>query len=194
MEAARELLCEEGLARLTTREVARRAGVSDASVFYHFQDKAGLLVSCLKEGLAPLKAVPVSLVPGETLGEALARMSADHEAFHDQAMPIFATVQSDVGLRREFAHRLLAGDHGLHRGVSRIEEQLGLLVQAGLIRADADLEAAAFLLIGSCFLRSWQRQLAGGRPDPKLPEPDRTVAALVELLRPWPPHENEKER
>lgn len=182
--AARALLREEGLAHLTTREVARRAGVSEASVFYHFQDKAGLLFHCLHEALAPLKTGPAGVVPGESLAEALTRLSRAMESFHDDAMPVLATVQSDADLRREFSDRLLAGDHGLHQGVTFIKAQLEALAGIGLVRPDADLESAAFMLIGSCFLRSWQRHLAGGRPEPRLPDINRTVTVLVALLSP----------
>jgi AcrR family transcriptional regulator len=42
LDAALALVREEGIARLTSRAVAARAGVSDASVYYHFKDRRGL--------------------------------------------------------------------------------------------------------------------------------------------------------
>src|ERR1700760_3553609 len=57
LAAALELLRERGIARVTSREVAALAGVSEASVFYHYKDRAGLLRAVFEQGLAPLQAL-----------------------------------------------------------------------------------------------------------------------------------------
>ncbi|GAA2403700.1 hypothetical protein GCM10010191_09120 [Actinomadura vinacea] len=44
LEAARELFAEQGYAQVSTREIARRAGVTQAQVFRHFGSKAVLFV------------------------------------------------------------------------------------------------------------------------------------------------------
>ena len=54
LEAALTLLRERGIARVTSREVAALAGVSEASVFYHYKDRAGLLQAVFEQGLQPL--------------------------------------------------------------------------------------------------------------------------------------------
>ena len=56
--AAREVLREEGTGKLSLRAAARRAGVSHASAYYHFEDKTSLVA-----------AVAVSAF--EELGEAM---------------------------------------------------------------------------------------------------------------------------
>src|SRR4051812_50101602 len=69
LEATLALLRERGVARLTTRDVAERAGVSEASVYYHYTDKAGLLRAVFEAGLrrAPTPA------PGRAAGVAPVR-------------------------------------------------------------------------------------------------------------------------
>lgn len=47
LDAADQVLAEEGLAGVTARTVAARAGVNKALVFYHFKSKAGLLEAVL---------------------------------------------------------------------------------------------------------------------------------------------------
>ena len=42
LKATEEVLGEAGLA-LSTKEIARRAGVAESSIFYHFGDRLGLL-------------------------------------------------------------------------------------------------------------------------------------------------------
>ncbi len=54
LRATHDLLRERGMAKLTTREVAERAGVSEGSVFYHFEDRFGLLKAVFERALGPL--------------------------------------------------------------------------------------------------------------------------------------------
>src|SRR5215510_10331530 len=50
LEAALELVREEGVGAISLREVARRAGVSHAAPAHHFGDKAGLLTALATQG------------------------------------------------------------------------------------------------------------------------------------------------
>jgi AcrR family transcriptional regulator len=50
LEAALELIAEHGVATLSLREIARRAGVSHAAPAHHFGDKSGLLTALATEG------------------------------------------------------------------------------------------------------------------------------------------------
>jgi hypothetical protein len=52
----------------------------------------------------------------------------------------------------------------------------------GTIDPEADVEAIALAVIGSCLRRSWQRYLFGPR-GPKLPDLARSVQAVADLLR-----------
>jgi AcrR family transcriptional regulator len=183
LAAAWDLISEAGLATLTTREVARRAGVSEASVFYHFGDKAGLLEQVVLTGLAPLKE-PGPGPGGESLAGTLGRLATALEAFFDHAMPVLAAVQSDASLRRSFVRRLVDGDLGPHRGVQMLSQQLTLLSADGLADSGVDPGAASLLLIGACFLRCWERQMTGAQRAPTLPALPDVVHTLAQLLAP----------
>lgn len=50
VDAAIELICEDGLAALSLRAVARRAGVSHAAPAHHVGDRAGLLAAVAVRG------------------------------------------------------------------------------------------------------------------------------------------------
>ena len=50
LEVALQLVAEKGVAGLTLREAARRAGVSRAAPYRHFTDKNALLVAVAEEG------------------------------------------------------------------------------------------------------------------------------------------------
>jgi AcrR family transcriptional regulator len=187
LSAALELIGDEGLAQLTTREVARRAGVSEASVFYHFTDKVGLLHEVMLAGLEPLEVLDPDVLSGHAdrpLSETLLEIATAIDHFLDRAMPVLAAVQSDAGLRTAFADRLVKGDNGPHRGVQLLAQYLTGMAESGLVDSDVDAEAAGLLLVGACFLRAWQRHLAGPSRKETLPGLPQTVQALAQLLSP----------
>ena len=91
LEAALGLLTEAGVAGLTAREVARRAGASVPAVYEVFGDKVGLIREIFFEGFrmlgAALSATPVS---GEPLTD-LRRLAEAHRRFV-VAHPVLAQV------------------------------------------------------------------------------------------------------
>jgi AcrR family transcriptional regulator len=187
LAAALEVIGEQGLARLTTREVARRAGVSEASVFYHYRDKVGLIQAVTLAGLQPLKALDLDLTAGpadRSLADTLLQIGTALESFFDRALPVLEMVQADAAIRAEFAGRLNERDLGPHRGVGFVSEYLTGMVDLGHVRPGADTDAAALLLVGACFLRSWLRHLTGPQRDQTLPGLDDTARALAHLLAP----------
>ncbi len=188
LAAALGVISEEGLSKLTTREVARRAGVSEASVFYHFRDKVGLVQEVILAGLAPLQGLDADLLTGRTgepLEETLRAIGTALESFLDRTMPVVEALQADAALRAEFAVRLAERDLGPHRGVRLIAAHLEEMRQRGAVRPDADTQAAALMLAGGCFLRSWQRYLTGR--EGLLPSLEEATRGMARLLSPSPP-------
>ncbi len=108
----------------------------------------------------------------------------DLSSFFDRALPVLEAVQADADMRTDFAHRLHDQDLGPHRGVRFLREHLDSMAGAGRVRADADTEAAALLLVGACFLRSWLRHLTGPQGGTSVPGLDTTVTLLARLLAP----------
>jgi AcrR family transcriptional regulator len=65
LDSATLIFGKQGFARTKTDEIAEHAGYGQATVFFHFKTKAGLLEACLSEALARAKA---NLVPTENSG------------------------------------------------------------------------------------------------------------------------------
>jgi AcrR family transcriptional regulator len=178
LEATLALLRERGVARLTTRDVAERAGVSEASVYYHYSDKAGLLRAVFEAGLQRLQRAALR---GD---DVLAEFGHELEAFLEQALPVMTAAQSDAELRDGLAEFMVANDLGPHRGVQTLGAYLAAGQADGSVRDDVDPEAAALLFVASCLLRVTQRQFLGPAGGPPLPSVERTAETFARLLSP----------
>jgi AcrR family transcriptional regulator len=179
LEATLALLRERGIARLTTREVAQRAGVSDASVYYHFTDRPGLLQAVFEQGLEPLAYLAALPTEGD-LQQALLGAAHALDGFFDQVFPVIFASQSDPDLREALAAYMTDENLGPHRGVQALGEFLRGEQASNRVRADIDPEAAAMFLIGSIATRALHRAMRGD--EDRLPSPERVAAALAQML------------
>lgn len=191
LAATLDLAAEQGLAHLTAKAVARRAGASEASVFYHFGDKVGLLQEAMVTGLEPLMELDPAVLAGAAEGsvsESLTKIAASLERFFDRVLPVLGAVQGDSELRTAFAERMTERNLGPHRGITLLGHSLAGMQRRGLVDPAVDVEAVAAAVIGSCLLRSWQRYLFGPHHNQKLPNLARTMSAMGELLQPTDSH------
>ncbi len=180
--AALDLLVERGASRLTTREVATRAGVSEGSVFYHFADRTGLLTAVIEDSLTALMDVAPS--SQAEVAETLDALASGIECFLDKALIVLIAAQSDAELREGMANFLLSNNFGPHRGVQGIGRYLRAQQRAGLLRADVEPEAVAMMLLGGIFLRVSMCQMVSRDYGEHLPDRSQLLASLVTMLRP----------
>ena len=182
VEAALAVLREEGIANLTSREVAARAGVSDASVYYHFGDRAGLLQAVFEQGMKPLKFMAglegAELAPAAVIRAATASL----EQFFDDVLPVFHAAQADPDLRAALAAFVEKKDLGPHKGVQLLGGYLRAQQQAGRVRADADADAIAQIIIDCAFARTARRQMLLHDDAQQLPSSEAVMAEISRLL------------
>jgi AcrR family transcriptional regulator len=184
LQATLALARERGIARVTTREVAHMAGVSEASIFYHFRDRAGLLTAAFQSGVAPLEALGRSGLAGEDRRQVLASLGSALERFLEEVLPVIVAAQADAQLHQALAAHMAERNLGPHRGVEALAEYLAGEQRAGRVRGDVDPAAVALAFTGSCTARVLHRQLSTGRGS--LPGLDATIDALDTLLSPLP--------
>src|SRR3954453_2764313 len=99
LKATLDLLRERGIARLPTREVAERAGVSEGSIFYHFVDRPGLLKAVFENSLDPLKSLSVAAYGGDDIRAAPPGFSRAIPQFLDSGLDVLIAAQADTDLR-----------------------------------------------------------------------------------------------
>lgn len=94
LEAAAHLFVEQGFSATSTRAIAERVGIRQASLYYHFAGKDDVLEALLDASVRP------SLEVAQALLEALARGEADPGA------TLHALVRADVATLLETPHNI----------------------------------------------------------------------------------------
>lgn len=175
LDAAAHVMRSRGLARATTKEIAREAGFSEAALYRHFEDKTALFVAVLTErvpshlgevlhGLAgSVGRAPVVDVLTTVAGEAI--------AFYRETFPLAASVFSELRLLEAHRDSLRRLGTGPHVAVHAVADYLAREREQGRVRADADPRTSALLLLGACqmsaFLAAFDDD--GSPPDPAVP-------------------------
>lgn len=180
LDSAADVLRRSGLAQARTKEIARVAGYSEATLYKHFEDKTDLLLAVMRHRFPPfvdvLAELPTRVGRGE-VRETLVEVMAKAVAFFRHGSPLLGSLFADPELlrrHREELSRRGAGPLNVNRAFAdylRAERDLGR------VRADTDPEAVASLLVGACFQRGFFEAFFDGLED--FPPIDRFTADLV---------------
>jgi AcrR family transcriptional regulator len=163
MAAAEEVGRRVGLARVTTKEVAAAAECSEASIYYHFENRNDLLAELVARRFAELndRMAGFQLTPGDPPAERLTELvTVVMEAFVELiglSAPLFA--DPDVlGQFREVLIKRSISPHGIQATVaSRLADQQ----RQGHLRDDVDTDVLALLLVGACHELALEAHLMG---------------------------------
>jgi AcrR family transcriptional regulator len=172
VEAARQVMHDIGLSRATTKEIARAAGCSEATLYKYFASKEELFIAVVRSELPTFGALLGRLLtdPGRrTTEQALTDLAREATLFYEAAMPLGAALFAEPGLlqrQRDLLRQLGVGPHLPLLAVARF---LAAEIERGRLPADADPEAGAALLLGACFQRAFLRRVMGdGDPLPSI--------------------------
>lgn len=183
LDAAHELMLTIGLARATTKEIAKAAGCSEAALYKYFANKEELFVTVLKERLPKLNPLLDRLVehPGErTVEENLTEIAREAALFYAESFPIAASLYAEPKLKQRHDATMREMGRGPHVPIRRLDAYLRAEQAAGRIGPDADTYAAASLLLGACAQRAFAYDMT---EDGKPPQPvDEFAASLVRTL------------
>jgi AcrR family transcriptional regulator len=158
LDAAHELMLTVGLARATTKEIARAAECSEAALYKHFASKEELFIRVLAERLPRLGPLLHALVaePGHgSLEENLIEITRRAALFYEQSFPIAASLYAETSLKRRHDDAMRTMGTGPHLPIEGLDAYLRAERDAGRLRPDADTFAAASLLLGACALRAF---------------------------------------
>lgn len=141
LQAARELFAERDIGAVSSREIARSAGVNQALINYYFGGKQGLYQAMLQDSIGPVLARLESMSRQEgnlsSLPELMRLFTRTLAANPWVPRLILREVLSEEGRFREPFIRLFAG-----RGSGFLSRLLEEAQQRGEVRADLDIRLA----------------------------------------------------
>ncbi|MGW6729656.1 TetR/AcrR family transcriptional regulator [Nocardia sp. NPDC055029] len=172
MEATRDLLTSVGYEQMSIEAIAARAGVGKPTVYRWWRSKAAIVAEAALSGyLASLAGPPpdtgdITSDLRNWVAEMVHRLDspADTALFRGWAA---AAADSDTDARRLYDQ--LSGPNR-----EQLVRRLDGAVAAGQVRADADLEAAADILIGTMLYQVLARQPAT--------EPQSNVEGFLDIF------------
>ncbi len=94
LDAAAAVMLERGIARATTKEIARTAGCSEPLLYRYFPDKQALFMDVLTERTAPLTGWD-QLADQHTVAANLTSIVEALLAFYRQSFPMAASLFGD---------------------------------------------------------------------------------------------------
>jgi AcrR family transcriptional regulator len=153
LEAAERVMRTRGLARATTKEIARAAGCSEGNLYNHFENKESLFLAVMTErlpGFIPLIQTLHQWVGTGSVRANLTEIARTALAFYIQFLPMSSAILATPELRQGLRHRG-GGPHRANQGIAAYLHREQLL---GRIHPDASPEAAAALLLGACQQRA----------------------------------------
>jgi AcrR family transcriptional regulator len=185
LDAALSVIRERGLAKATTKAIAQAAGFSEAALYKHFADKEEIFLGVLQErspGFPPLQAA-LSAAPGSASVEAnLTAIAAAAVEFYHYNFPLLASIFAEPAIFDAHRRRLSELGIGPHKPNHAVAGYLRGEQKLGRVRADADADAAADLLMGACFQHAFLSHYQGRDADAGVAP--RYAAMLLPTLLP----------
>ena len=197
VEAAERVLRAKGLARATTREIAREAGLAEGTLYLHFADKLDL-VRAVHEKLLPAFIEVVRHLPERagtrTVEANLTELAHSALRLYRDMLPLGSSLFADPELLERYRARLAERGGGPHRAWEPVVAYLRAEQALGRVAAGADPAAAALLLLGALQQLVFVELMTGPETLPFRDRPDPTsqlVKTLLAGLSPGPGHDRQ---
>lgn len=179
VRATTELVAELGYPQVTTRAIAARVGVSEATIYRHFPDKRALFTAALLQGHQPIvewmSDLPSKAGEG-TVTDNLTACLIQLAGLRDAVLPLERAMMDDPELARSRPSGSgVMTIESVGGPPHQLQEYLAAEQRLGRVRQDVDTSEAAVVLLVILF------GLAAGPPimDRAL---DATVAGAVRLI------------
>lgn len=181
LDAAGRLIRNRGLARVTTKEIAREAGCAEGTLYKHFDRKDDLVLAVILEHIPKLEeTLSKERVGKGDLARNLERIALAAIKFFEEISSATMCLAADPELlarHREAVRDRKGGPKILFQHVAAYVEGEQ---RCGRIAAGLDPLSVAGLLLGPCSQWAYVRQING---EPPLPLSDEKFAAgLVRTL------------
>lgn len=185
LDGAAEVMRTRGLAHTTTKEIARAAGYSEATLYKLFTDKVELFLCVLTERLPSIGLVRDELsarVGNNTVEGTLREAVEQILAFYTASFPMSASVFADADLLARHRDGVLSRGAGPAKVNQAVADYLRAEQRAGRVGPRARPDAIASALVGACFQRAFLQAFTGESPTEE--QQRRFTADLLATLLP----------
>ena len=185
VDAAERVLRSKGLARATTKEIAREAGCAEGTLYLHFADKLDLVRAVHEKALPAfievVRHLPARAGRGTVQGNLtdLARWAL---RLYRDILPLGSSLFADPELLGRYRAMLADRGGGPHRAWEPVVAYLRAEQALGRVAADADPAAAALLLLGACEQLTFVELMTGPETLPFGDRPDPAAELVATLL------------
>ncbi|GEM_PF-189642 len=167
IDATNHLLQTHGLARLTTREIARKAKVAEGLIYHHFKDKAELIHSAIESRFSEtenlLQNLPLQ-VGTRTLPEILEDVMVSVYRAHYEMVLIVCSIFADHQLRVRMQEIMKERDMGPQHAIEGLSVFLAAEQRLGRLSDAVDPQAAAKCLWMISIQSAMSDRLTGSEP------------------------------
>ena len=188
IDAAVRVFRERGVTKATTKEIARTAGVSEGSLYNHFENKTALFgatFAAVASGVAQVMRDLMDSVGSGSVEDNLARFAAAETRFYAELLPMVGPVLADRDLLawlREVPERSNGPLYG-HAGlIAYLEAERA----AGRLAETARPGPLAAALLGACQQHAFTTRISGDQAVEHLgrvpADPDAYAREIVATL------------
>ena len=187
--AVEELMRSQGLARITTRDIAKAAGLAEGTLYNHFRDKDELFMAVLQlnvgEFAHAIQDLPLR-VGQATVLDNLRPVAEAAAGFHIKVAPLVCSLLADQKLLAETRGRMQERRVGPQRSLESLAAYIAAEQRLGRINSELDAGAVATLILGTSFHMAVFDHFSGSSPDERQSRARmrRAIQALVIGLTP----------
>jgi len=178
-----QLLESNGVARLTTRMIAREAGVAEGLIYHYFKDKAELIHEVIEQHINDIRDA-VEKLPASiglnTVAENLENMMIITYKVQYSIAPLASSAFADNGIRERMREIIKLKDIGPKKEIEGIAVYLSAEQRLGRGNRDIDPDMAARILVAYS-LRSGMNDWFLGL-DPDRHEAEMELKGVIQTL------------
>jgi AcrR family transcriptional regulator len=164
LDAAEQVIQDLGMKCATTREIARRAGCAEGSIYRYFPDKQALFHEIVKtrfpQFLDLIETLPGMAGTG-TVRKNLEAVAVNALGFYRVIVPIVVGAISDHELLRQQRRHFEERNGGPLKAIRLVSTYLCEERKLGRLSGQVSPEHATRLLLGACFSQALMEALIG---------------------------------
>ena len=181
LDAAEKLILLKGLARVTTKEIAREIGLTEGALYRHFDHKEEIFFALMAKHLpAFYETFQAHQAGSGTPGENLVAIARAAVHYYEQIVPMGASFLADTELLEQFRATIRPLGIGPQNVFELVAAYIEEEQQLGRIGRQVPALNIAILLLGPCFQWVFNRLFLGADPFHKTEQ--QFVEELVEGL------------